>query len=256
MKKIMLSILFSAVCAVVMVGQPTMKYELPRIAKSANERVIRHDNFTMSYNIDRLTPTYVAWCLTPQMVNGKAKRTDFFNGDPSIEAKYRVVHADYYGSRYDRGHMCPAADNRNSTKAMEQCFYMTNMCPQNHALNAGGWNDLEVQCRSWARNYGKIYICAGPIYDNKSSMRRIGTRRNFRIAVPDRFYKVVLMVGAKTTKAIGFIYPNAAANRDMRFYAVSVDEVERITGIDFFYQLDDASEKRVEAECKPAAWGI
>lgn len=231
-----------------------INYELPRQPKDAKEQLVRHEAYTMSFNTDRLTPTYVAWCLTPERVNGRVKRTNFFDVDPSLNARYQVKHGDYYGSGFDRGHICPAADNSHSQKAMEQSFYMSNMCPQSHALNSGGWNDLEVQCRSWARNYGRLYICAGPIY-NTSTPRRIGTRRNYRIAVPDRFFKVILMRG-KTTKAIGFIYPNAAAGRDMRYYAVSVDEVERITGLDFFYQLDDTTEKRIEAECKPGAWGI
>ena len=255
MKKISITLLFLVSAVATYAQSKTPRYELPRQSQTASERRIDHDSYSLSFNIDRLTPTWVAWCLTPDRVNGNVKRTDYFDGDPAIDAKYRVVHADYYTSGYDRGHMCPAADNRHSQRAMVQCFYMTNMCPQRHALNEGGWNDLEVQCRSWARNYGKLFICAGPIYDTKNP-QRIGKRAKFRIAVPDRFYKVVLMVGTKTTKAIGFIYPNGAANRDMRHYAVSVDEVERITGLDFFYQLDDAVEKRVEAECNPAAWGI
>lgn len=256
MKKLLFTLLFLSLAVAIQSQTKAPRYELPRQSKTDKERLISHDSYTLSFNLDRLTPTWVAWCLTPSRVNGNVKRTDFFDGDPAVDAKYRVVHGDYYNSGFDRGHMCPAADNRHSQRAMVQCFYMTNMCPQSHALNVGGWNDLEIQCRSWAKNYGRLYICAGPIYDGKSTLRRIGTRRSYRIAVPDRFYKVVLMVGAKTTKAIGFIYPNASANRDIRYYAVSVDEVERLTGLDFFYQLDDAVEKRVEAECKPAAWGI
>ena len=152
------------------------------------------------------------------------------------------------------GHMCPAADNQHSQKAMVECFYMTNMCPQRHALNSGAWNDLEIQCRSWARNYGKVYICSGPIYDKKP-YQTIGNRRSCRIAVPDRFFKVVLMVG-RQTKAIGFIYPNGSANKEMRSYAVSVDKVEQVTGLNFFYLLDDKIENQIEKECKPSAWGI
>ena len=187
-------------------------------------------------------------------MNGKVKRTNFFDVDPSVESRYQVRHSDYSGTRFDRGHMCPAADNQHSQKAMVECFYMTNMCPQRHALNSGAWNDLEIQCRSWARNYGKVYICSGPIYDKKP-YQTIGNRRSCRIAVPDRFFKVVLMVG-RQTKAIGFIYPNGSANKEMRSYAVSVDKVEQVTGLNFFYLLDDKIENQIEKECKPSAWGI
>jgi len=230
------------------------KYELPKPLNRSDEKTIVHEGYTCSFNTSRLTPTYVAWCLTRERTKGKVKRTNFFDVDPKIESRYQVRHSDYSGSRFDRGHMCPSADNQHSQKAMVECFYMTNMCPQSHALNSGAWNDLEIQCRSWARNYGKIYICTGPIYD-KTPYRMIGSRKNFRIAVPDRFYKVVLMVG-KTTKAIGFIYPNGSADKDMRDYAVSVDRVEQLTGLDFFYQLDDKTENQIEKVCKPSAWGI
>lgn len=228
--------------------------QLEKPAAVKGELLIRHSSYICSFNTNRLTPNYVAWCLTPERVNGKTKRTDYFDEDPTIPANYRVRHGDYSGSRFDRGHMCPAADNRQSLAAMTECFYMTNMCPQNHALNTGAWNDLEVQCRSWARNYKKIYIAAGPIYKS-SNPQRIGRRKNIRVAVPDQFFKVVLMMG-KTPKAIGFIYDNRNVTDDIRNHAVSVDKIERMTGIDFFPQLDDAIEKKVEAECKPAAWGI
>ncbi|MBR6894036.1 MAG: DNA/RNA non-specific endonuclease [Bacteroidaceae bacterium] len=230
------------------------KYELPKPLNRTDEKTLVHEGYTCSFNTSRLTPTYVAWCLTRERVNGKVKRTNFFDVDPSVESRYQVRHSDYSGTRFDRGHMCPAADNQHSQKAMVECFYMTNMCPQRHALNSGAWNDLEIQCRSWARNYGKVYICSGPIYDKKP-YQTIGNRRSCRIAVPDRFFKVVLMVG-RQTKAIGFIYPNGAANKEMRSYAVSVDKVEQVTGLNFFYLLDDKIENQIEKECKPSAWGI
>ena len=230
------------------------KYELPKPLNRTDEKTLVHEGYTCSFNTSRLTPTYVAWCLTRERVNGKVKRTNFFDVDPSVESRYQVRHSDYSGTRFDRGHMCPAADNQHSQKAMVECFYMTNMCPQRHALNSGAWNDLEIQCRSWARNYGKVYICSGPIYDKKP-YQTIGNRRSCRIAVPDRFFKVVLMVG-RQTKAIGFIYPNGSANKEMRSYAVSVDKVEQVTGLNFFYLLDDKIENQIEKECKPSAWGL
>ena len=199
-------------------------------------------------------PTQVRWIVSRTNL-GTSKRDPSWRFVNDVPAPYgRATHDSYTHSGYDRGHMCPSADNQHSQQAMVECFYMTNMCPQSHALNSGAWNDLEIQCRSWARNYEKIYICAGPIYD-KQPYRTIGSRRNYRIAVPDRFYKVVLMVG-KNTKAIGFIYPNGSANKEMRDYAVSVDKVEQVTGLDFFYQLADKIENQIEKECKPSAWGI
>ena len=137
---------------------------------------------------------------------------------------------------------------------MDESFCMTNICPQNHNLNTGAWNDLEMQCRSWAKNYGTLYICCGPIFDSPNP-KTIGRRQGLKIAVPDRFFKVVLALG-RVPKAIGFIYPNRACDGDMRDYAVSVDKVEKETGMDFFYQLEDKQEKELERVCNPASWGI
>ena len=230
-----------------------MYAQLEKPAPIRNEILIKHDSYILSFNREKLTPNYVAWCLTPNRVNGPHKRSDFFDVDPKLPGKYRVTHSDYSRSRLDRGHMCPAADNRHSKIAMSECFYMSNMCPQSHGLNVGAWNDLEIQCRSWANNYKKIYIASGPIYDSPRP-RWIG-KNGRRIAVPDRFFKVVLMMG-RVPKAIGFIYPNQNVGGDMRDYAVSVNKIEKITGFDFFQQLDDRIENKVEDECNPAAWGI
>lgn len=228
--------------------------EQPDELNHVKEMLLFKSQFIISYNMDRMCPNYVCWSLTQLRSNGKVQRTNNFHGDPAMRPDARVETFDYNGSGYDRGHMCPAGDNKNTDMAMDESFCMTNICPQNHQLNTGLWNDLEMQCRSWARNYGTLYICCGPIFDQQQP-RTIGSRKDVKIAVPDRFFKVILTLG-RVPKAIGFIYPNRACGGDMRDYAVSVDKVEKVTDMDFFYQLDDAQEKQLEKECNPAAWGI
>jgi len=229
---------------------------LEQPAPILQEVLIVKKQFVVSYNLNTNCPNYVAWNLTKNRVNGSAKRSDTFMGDPLIGAGSRVETTDYVGSGYDRGHMCPAGDNKNDEEAMQQSFFMTNICPQNHNLNAGDWKELEEQCRQWVKDYTNLYIVCGPIFDSKKP-KTIGKKGSGaqKIAVPDRFFKVVLMMG-RTPKAIGFIYPNSATNKDMREYCVSVDKVEKITGYDFYPRLDDAIENKVEAECNPGAWGI
>lgn len=231
-----------------------VKMELPRKLKDRPEQILQKDGFVVSFNSQTNCPNYVAWYLTEKRAKARSvQRKDEFNGDPSIPANRRVESFDYNNSRYDRGHMCPSGDNKHSRQAMDDCFLMTNMCPQAHNLNIGAWNDLEQECRRWAKYYGAVAIVCGPIFDSKNP-RTFG-RRGHRVSIPDRFFKVVLMNG-RIPKAIGFIYPNNDTHKPMRTFAVSVDEVERQTGIDFFYQLDDNIENRIEAECKPAAWNI
>lgn len=233
----------------------TVKMEQPRLTALRPELILQKTGFIVSFNTETNCPNYVAWYLTANRAKGRnSKRKDLFEGDPSIEKNRRIEYYDYNNVGYDRGHMCPSGDNKHNSKAMDDCFLMTNICPQAHNLNIGAWNDLEQECRRWAKNYGAVAIVCGPIFD-KRPYRYVGQRRGYRIAVPDRFFKVVLMNG-RIPKAIGFIYPNNDTNRPTRSFAASVDEVERQTGIDFFFQLDDKVENRIEAECNPAAWNI
>lgn len=228
--------------------------EQPAEINDRNEMLLFKQQYIISYNIVKLCPTYVCWALTKERVEGPAQRTDKFMPDGAVSEKIRVESADYARSGYDRGHMCPAADNKNTDVAMQESFFMTNMCPQSHSLNAGAWKELEEFCRSWVKDYGTLYICCGPIFDKKKP-KTIGKRPGVKIAVPDRFFKVMLYMG-RQKQAIGFIYPNEKCDGDIRDYAVSVDEVEKITGLDFFHQLDSKTEKAVESRCNPSSWGL
>jgi DNA/RNA non-specific endonuclease len=153
-------------------------------------------------------------------------------------------------SGYDRGHMCPAADNHWSQRAMEQSFLMTNVCPQNPALNSGLWNSIENQCRTWAEEYGDVYIVCGPIYLNQKH-KTIGKNK---VQVPEAFFKVILRLKDEP-KAIGFICRNVSAKGHKKTdYVNTVDEVERITGMDFFSQLPDNIERRIEGKADIKDW--
>lgn len=213
------------------------------------EQMLRRAGYTASYNKTTKLPNWVAWHLTADRTTGPAKRSGVdFLADMDVPAP-RAEDSDYYGSGYDRGHMCPAADNKYSEKAMEESFLFTNMCPQNGNLNRGDWNEMEQACRRWAKEYGGVYIVCGPIL-YKGKHKTIGKNK---VVVPEAFFKVVLRTG-ENPKAIGFIYKNAEGNRPKGDYVNTVDEVERITGIDFFTSLPDDVENKVEATADIADW--
>ena len=213
------------------------------------EQMLRRAGYTASYNKATKLPNWVAWHLTADRTTGPAKRSGVdFQADMNVPAP-RAEDSDYYGSGYDRGHMCPAADNKYSEKAMEESFLFTNMCPQNGNLNRGDWNEMEQACRRWAKEYGGVYVVCGPIL-YKGKHKTIGKNK---VVVPEAFFKVVLRTG-ENPKAIGFIYKNAEGNRPKGDYVNTVDEVERITGIDFFPSLPDDVENKVEATADIADW--
>ena len=153
---------------------------------------------------------------------------------------------------YQRGHMCPAGDNKWSYKAQKESFLMTNICPQNGDLNQYDWKYLEEACREWAKKFGKIYIVAGPIYYS-NKYRTVGENR---IAVPEAFFKVVLTIGKEKsqTQAIGFIYDNISGHNPLSYYARPVDYIEEITKLDFFYQLNDEIENLIEEQYDLTYW--
>ena len=126
---------------------------------------------------------------------------------------------------------------------------LTNVCPQDHNLNVGDWHELENMCRKWAKCYGKIYVVAGPVL-LKRKHKTIGKNK---VTVPEAFFKVVLCMEGKP-KAIGFVYRNESGNHPKSFYMNSIDDVERITGMDFFPGLPDDVEKTVEATCNLNDW--
>ena len=201
--------------------------------------MLKRTGYTVSYNSDRRVPNWVAWHLTEAHLTGNTKRAESkFHEDLDVPEP-RAVDFDYVLSGYDRGHMCPAGDNKWSSAAMDDSFLFTNCV---HRLRR---SIVETGTR-WSRHAASgqsnmaIYIVCGPIFYKKSS-KTIGKNK---VAVPDAFFKVVLCMNP-SPKAIGFIYKNADGNRPKGDYANSVDEVERITGIDFFPSLPDDIEKMV-----------
>lgn len=217
--------------------------------KGTPEQILKRTGYVASYNKTTLLPNWVAWHLTAERTEGSAKRSGVDFAEDTEVPEPRATDWDYYNSGYDRGHMCPAADNKWSKKAMEESFLFTNMCPQNGNLNRGDWNEMEMACRKWAKKYGDLYIVCGPIL-YKGKHKTIGKNK---VVVPEAFFKVVLRTGANP-QAIGFIYKNTSGNRPKDSYVNTVDEVERITGIDFFPSLPDNVEKKVEAECDLGLW--
>ena len=229
----------------------TRKAEIPGKMRGVPERIIEHTGYTLSFNREHNNPNWVAWELTVEEAEGTLPRAEEFLPDPDVPAPHRVTTADYRGSGYDRGHMAPAADMKWSQRAMNECFYMSNMCPQNGSLNSGPWSTLEKACRRWAKNEGAVYIVCGPVYKS-AKPKTIG--RDLRISIPDGFFKVVLSLQKGKEKAIGFYYGNHDGKQPMHETATTVDAIEELTGIDFFVNIPDRLEQRIEAEHSLKKW--
>lgn len=213
-----------------------------RVNRGVSEIMLIRKGYVTSYNKTTRNPNWVAWTLTKEHTYGQQLRqNERFEEDLDVPTP-RSTFQDYYNSQLDRGHMCPAGDNKWDQQAMTESFLMTNVCPQNHGLNKEDWNTLEIQCRTWARKFGELTIVCGPIYENENP-RLLG--RN-KVMVPSAFFKVVYRPLPKPC-AIGFIFHNNGSSQPWRQQAVSVDEVERHSGINFFHELPNDVEDSVEA---------
>ena len=225
--------------------------EIPARITDRTERIITHKGYTVSYNADWKIPNWVAYELTDVEVAGEEPRSKKFVPDPMVPKYESAITEDYKNSGWDRGHMAPAADMKWHPQAMKESFYLSNICPQNHNLNGGAWKDLEEQVRDLAAQKGKIYVVCGPIVSE--DYQTIGANK---VVIPSAFFKVLLQEENGNIYTIGFIYENVAGRRPMSTYARTVDEVEELTGIDFFPSLPDKIEKKVEAEVDFTKWTL
>ena len=221
---------------------------MPAPLKTTPEIILRKKSYVVSYNQDTRMPNWVAWQLTAEHTDGELKRMNNFHEEENCP-RPRATLQDYKGSGWSRGHMCPAGDNKWSRDAMYDSFSLVNVCPQDSKLNSGVWNSLEMDCRQWARQYGEVYIVCGPVL-MKRQHETIGPNK---VVVPEAFFKVVLCMVGKP-KAFGVVVRNNEGTKKRALYYNSVDDVERLTGLDFFPSLPDDIEKVVEAEVNMDEW--
>ena len=224
-----------------------------RPAEREGDFIIEHTGYALSYNTETNCPDWVAWELTREEADGKeARRVNDFRGDPLVPEECRAEAADYRDCGYDRGHMCPAGDMKWNSKAMSECFYMSNICPQSPTLNRQWWEHLESACRRWARREGSVYICCGPVFKRERRKKYIGEA--VKVRVPNGFFKVVLSLREGNAKAIGFIYSNRDSRQPMAEAAVTVDSVERLTGLDSFCRLNPEVQETLESNANLTLW--
>lgn len=219
---------------------------LPAIHK--NDIIVEHVGYTLCYNEAHEQANWVAYELTAEKTNRVAERTNKFIIDPFVPTA-SASDEDYKGTGYDRGHLAPAADMGWSVQSMTESFYYSNMSPQVPSFNRGIWKKLEEQVRDWAVENQKIEIATGPVLSH--GLPVIGPNQ---VSVPRYYYKVILDDLQPELKCIGFILPNEGSSFPLSHFAVSVDSVEKITGIDFFPSLPDTIEKDLEANLCLPCW--
>lgn len=223
--------------------------ELPYYEEGAI--VVSHPGYTLRYEEEHEQPSWVAYQLTRADLYGEANRKDNFRADPSIPTGSATLD-DYRSSGYDRGHLIPAADLVRSDEAMSGSFFMSNMSPQEPQFNRGIWATLEAVVRNFAETDRSIYVVTGPVLTD-GPYKTIGKNE---VSVPNSYYKVILDYEEPLLKAIGFVLPNEGSKADVSEFAMSVRDVEELTGIDFFYRLPDSIEEELETAYDLELWDL
>lgn len=214
-----------------------------------SETVLVYNGFVVNYNTQRLIPNWVAYELTAEELAGDVPRARGFSMDLGFNGQ-QAMREDYSNSGWDKGHMAPSADMKWSQEAMNESFYLTNVCPQNHDLNGRDWHTLEKHVRKWALEYGRVWVVCGPyVYGN-----RYGTIGDRKVVVPDGFFKAVLRKNGDVYQSIAFVFENDSRLQPLNKAVVSVNDVEALVGYDLFTNLNDEIEEIVEAQFDWKEW--
>lgn len=228
------------------------------------------NQYTLSYNNSTLCPNWVAWHLDSADI-GDADRSDKFIPDPELPSEwYAVKKADYQYNAYgfDRGHVCPSADRTATQLDNDMTFLMTNMVPQSPDNNRVIWMHFETYERALVERGNEVYIIAGPngtggtgakgTFDSIDITTKSGEKLNINVPATTWKVCVVLPEGEndfsridENTTVIAINVPNnmgMGKTGDWEQYITSIDEIEKITGYDFFELLPDEIEDALEAK--------
>lgn len=230
--------------------------ELPA---TSGEKLFRRAGFSFAYDFSHKSPKWVAYYLDREKVKtATLKRLERFIVDEEVDKK--ISHDTYtHADAYDRGHMAPAEDMAWSEASRRDCFKMSNITPQLEDLNQKLWRDLETAVRNQAFAEGEVYIATGPLlHEGLKKMVKYGKSGPLTtdVSVPEKFFKVLYQPRNGKPRAIGFVVPQDWKSKDFCSYAVSIDQIEADTGIDFFPSLADRIENKVEASTDCAGWKL
>ena len=225
----------------------TNQYFLPT---STTNQIVHHQNYSLSYSEKHEQAEWVAYELKASHLSNSHFKRPYFQIDKAVKTK-AANWRNYKNSGYDKGHLCPAGDRRFTKLAHDETFLTSNISPQEHKFNAGIWNRLEQKVRYWAKKNDGIFVITGGVLEN--NLKSIGSES---VSVPKQFYKVILDKTNGSIKMLAFLIPHKESKLPLYKFVVSVDKIEAITGIDFFKELDDSIENKLEKSSSYKNWSF
>jgi len=225
----------------------TNEYFLPT---STTGQIIHHESYSLSYSEPHEQAEWVAYELKKSHLSKANFKRPYFEIDKAV--KTGAAHwRNYKKSGYDRGHLCPAGDRRYNQFTYDETFLTSNISPQKHDFNSGIWNTLEQKVRYWASKYDGVYVVTGGVLN-----KRLKTIGDEHVSVPNQFYKVLIDNNSGKIKMIAFLVPHENSSKALYEFVVSVDEIEELTGIDFFPELENSIENKLESSSSYKNWSF
>jgi endonuclease G len=210
------------------------------------DTLLQRKAYFTSYSFKHGQSSWVLYNLKKEHLFGDVSRKNNFKADPDI---YDAISPKLYSiSGYDKGHLAPAADFSWSEQAMEESFYMSNISPQKPGFNRGIWKKLEDKVRKWAEERHSLIVLVGPVLSDTL------TKLKNKVSIPEIFYKIIL--DKEANEAISFLMKNDSSSLPISYFAVSIDSIEKISGINFFYLKDSTWQKKVECCFDVEKWNI
>jgi endonuclease G, mitochondrial len=216
--------------------------------KGQTNHIIKHSYYTLSYSEKHKQAEWVQYRLKPHLFNSTISRADNFRKDPLVKNNSAQL-KDYKGSGYDRGHLAPAGDMKYNTESMSESFYLSNISPQKPSFNRQIWRMIEKKFRDWASEYGELIIITGGVLE-KECVETIG--RN-SITVPKYYYKVAIDP-INYNRNIAILIENKSSKQPIINSVISVDSLEKFTGIDFFHNIDSTIQNKIESKTHNDLW--
>ena len=214
---------------------------------SEEVEIIKHKAMILGYNEKHEQAQWVSHIVLPDVEKGNVSRTNNFRKDELVTSG-TASKADYWYSGYDRGHLAPSADFRWSKTALSESYFYSNIAPQLPDLNREKWAELENAIREYViENKIQVYVVTGGIlHDSLPRMQNKG--RENTVSIPSFFYKVIL--DNSNHRGIGFVMPNGNCNYPIMSYAISIDSVEALTGLNFFSKIkdEDLTEQQIDTD--------
>jgi endonuclease G len=230
------------------VRQELDRVGFPKIG--VGQELIHHSAMSLCYSEKDEQATWVMHVVLPAVDFGNVSRTNDFREDKKVTTG-SAEKKDYWNSGYDRGHLAPSADFRWSEKAVSESFFYSNMSPQLPEFNRQSWSDLEAWVRRYVSDFQEpVFVVTGGILTDEG-LQNLGPNE---VTIPKRYYKIVMDLYGDERKGIAFIMQNGVNEYPVVSYATTINEVERITGIDFFASLPDDEEERLESMDAIAPW--